>query len=650
MNFLKYLLLILLLAYYIQVFGQDPDTSQIAKMINSPEDTAVIDGYNEYCWHYKYSDPDTAIFFGEKALSMAKQLEYPYGIAKAYNNIGIVHWGLGNYDSAVTYLTNANQTYRKMNFQKGICVTLINIGMLKQNLAMIPESIDDLLNALRLQEKLGIEAYRAPIIHNLGNSYYLMEDFLNAKKYYLESYRMKKKTGSSSLYRTEMNLGVAYQKLGNADSAMLLYQKALSEAIEKNSWLTIQELYVNIGTIHAERGKYPQALSNYLKAEELLEKKVSNEVDATILLVRISESYRLTGDYQKAKNFAIKSLELAIEVSNNLRIQAAFMELYEISRAQNDFRSSLDYFQSFVQYRDSVFSLEKENAIAELQTQYETEKKEQELKVLKASSELQAIELAQTRNLIVIVVLLAAFILLAISLLNSRRRHKLKARLADEKKQLQKTRFKAVIDAEEKERKRIARELHDGLGQLLSTARLTISSLDEDEEDPKIQNSINLIDTAVQEVRSISHNMMPNALTAYGLEAALHDLVLKINQAEKIEVKLDKETTVQLDESKSVAVYRVVQEVLNNAIKYSQASEILLLITEIGSELSILIKDDGNGFDTDEIRNSSGIGWSNIYSRMELIGGQVSVFSKVNEGTTVKLLVPLEQDQKSLAS
>ena len=211
--------------------------------------------------------------------------------------------------------------------------------------------------------------------------------------------------------------------------------------------------------------------------------------------------------------------------------------------------------------------------------------------------------------------------------------------------ELQKRNFNAVIEAEENERGRIAKELHDGLGQLLSSAKLNVAATEESVSKgdlPLIKTSMQLIDEAVSEVRSISHNLMPIALSKRGLKIALEDLAEKINNSNSIKVILiinDLENIIS--KSTEVTIYRVIQEILNNALKHSKATEIHIELMAQTKTLSLNISDNGSGFDTRKIKESKGIGWVNIFSRLSLINGKIKVNSSKESGTHLSIQIPL---------
>lgn len=208
----------------------------------------------------------------------------------------------------------------------------------------------------------------------------------------------------------------------------------------------------------------------------------------------------------------------------------------------------------------------------------------------------------------------------------------------------QSARMNAIIETEEKERKRIAGELHDGLGQLLSTARLNMAGVEEYpgmQNNLLLKNSLQLIDEACVEVRAISHNMMPAALIRRGLIDAVGRLIHKINDSEKLRITYDTEIEERFEENREIALYRIIQESLNNMVKHAKAKNILVKITRTAASLDVAIVDDGVGFDVSAIQDSGGLGWKNMYSRVEILNGTITIDSVQGKGTTIMISVPL---------
>jgi len=181
----------------------------------------------------------------------------------------------------------------------------------------------------------------------------------------------------------------------------------------------------------------------------------------------------------------------------------------------------------------------------------------------------------------------------------------------------------------------------------LSTARIIVSSINE--EPAKLQKSISLIDHAVDEVRSISHNLMPNALIAYGVKSAVEDMFRTVKESTPVVVKMTIEEGLSLEEQVSIVIYRVLQECLNNTLKYANASELELDISKGQGLIKITYKDNGSGFDMKQAKPNDGIGLSNMQSRIELIGGSFEIVSKLGEGTSIYFSIPDHAEYNQVA-
>ena len=216
-------------------------------------------------------------------------------------------------------------------------------------------------------------------------------------------------------------------------------------------------------------------------------------------------------------------------------------------------------------------------------------------------------------------------------------------RLLIEKNLIQQQRTQAVLEAEERERIRIARDLHDGIGQTLAAARMTLGNyiFKKNIDSVEITNSLDLLEETIREVREISHNMMPSSLTKFGLTSALKQLANKINALGNIELELQiigiKE---RFDEKTELTLYRIVQEVISNIIRHAEAKKVNIELIKHDDELILIIEDDGKGFDTENIKNN-GIGLKNIATRVEYLNGSVIFDSTIGRGTSVIVEIPL---------
>lgn len=204
-----------------------------------------------------------------------------------------------------------------------------------------------------------------------------------------------------------------------------------------------------------------------------------------------------------------------------------------------------------------------------------------------------------------------------------------------------------IIEAEEKERKRIAANLHDGVGQLFSAVRMNLSSLMERvtltnaNEKALAEKTLAMVDESCREVRSIAHQMMPNILLKTGLASAIKDFVNKIDSQH---LKINMEAyglEERLDNNVEIVLYRVVQECVNNVIKHAHASRLDINLTREDRDISVTVEDNGIGFNTANKMKFEGIGLKNIITRVKYLKGSVDISSDQNKGTLVAIYIPL---------
>lgn len=225
-------------------------------------------------------------------------------------------------------------------------------------------------------------------------------------------------------------------------------------------------------------------------------------------------------------------------------------------------------------------------------------------------------------------------------------------RVEDSRRLTEKMFLNAIIQTEERERKRFAKDLHDGLGPLLSTVKLSVSSLAQMKHDPAsqeiVENTELVINEAIKSLKEISDNLSPHVLNNFGLVRALNNFINKINIAKTIRINLLTDLKDErFDSNVEVVLYRVICELINNTIKHAHAKKIHISLTKDGEYLSILYKDDGKGFDVSKVIDQptgTGMGFSNIYSRINSLKGEIKVESENKKGTLVNIKVLMHDE------
>jgi len=382
-------------------------------------------------------------------------------------------------------------------------------------------------------------------------------------------------------------------------------------------------------------GNYSSALIYRTKYMQINEKNIGNKVirevnelqtkyetekkDFKIILLNKSDSI---------KSLAISNQQLAI----NKNLFQLAQQNYELTNAE-------------LKIVSDSFLLSEQNKLLILQ-KLDSSIKEDKISLLNKQNRINQLEVSKKNNLIIIVLTSMAFILMSAYLIY--RRNKLKQE-QDYHQVLLMQQEKATVDiiaAEEKERKRIASDLHDGVGQLMSAAWMNLQALTSqvagmnDEDALLIQKSLALIDESCKEVRQVSHNMMPNALLMKGLVNAVREFIGQIDHR-SLNINLTAEgIDFPLPSHVETVLYRVIQESVNNVIKHAKASELDISILRSNDGIDVMIEDNGLGFDIFNLPINHGIGLENIRSRIKFLKGTVEWNSGVGKGTLVSIFIP----------
>jgi len=207
----------------------------------------------------------------------------------------------------------------------------------------------------------------------------------------------------------------------------------------------------------------------------------------------------------------------------------------------------------------------------------------------------------------------------------------------------------SMLKGQEDERSRLAKDLHDGLGGLLSGVKFSLRNMKDNlimtpDNMTVFERSLDMIDTSIKELRRVAHNMMPEMLTKFGLDEAVKEYCNTVNTTNLLTVKYQSVGMEnRVEGSTEIIVYRIVQELLNNTLKHAAATDVFVQLVREANRLSIVVEDNGKGFDTNLITESKGAGWMNIRSRVDYLKGQLDIHSEPGKGTLVNIEIPLGQ-------
>lgn len=442
------------------------------------------------------------------------------------------------------------------------------------------------------------------------------------------------------------NIAVSYGELKNLDSARYFAEKGIKGATEARDYQTLANAHFILGNVYASGGQHDKAIAEYLKARPHRE-KVGNPFFIVSDLYTISELYHKMGQYRKGVDAGLEGLKVAEQYDLLLKFEGVYHSLARNYEGLGDFRNASKYYNLWAVTRDSVYKASTSNAIAEVETKYETEKKQQQI-------EFQNVQLAEQRAQIRItylviggLVVITALVVIIFVLVRHRLIRKQKLMKAENEVVVREAYIQATIQSQEAERKRFAQDLHDSMGQLISSLRLMISSLD---RDPTLEGKVELVsksekilDEMHKEIRSVAFNLMPQTLIKEGLLPALEEMARRMTQSGRLQMKVSGfDLPARLNELQEVSLYRVVQEWTNNSIKYSNATRIEVQLVGHEGEITLTIEDDGDGFAVSALESGSGNGWKNIQSRLNLVKATLYIDSVPGRrGTTLVVTVPI---------
>jgi two-component system NarL family sensor kinase len=594
----------------------------------------------ELCWEYRFVSADSARSFGLEALDLARKASDPSMEVEALHNIGVTHEAQSDYDEALKYEMEALALREQLGDDVRTANTLNNIGIIHDEKGEYKQAFEYYYKAHKIYQKAGDKAKIAMVSVNMGVVLKAQSDYRLAVTYYRNAMNVYKELGNRfGTAACYANLGSAYFYLPHYDSSLYYSLMATKEFEEQNIVQFLPTTICNAGMAYDKLGKEKEAREYLMRAIGLNEKYDSKK-DLSFVLIYLADVDRRDHRLDAALRSADRGLAIALAIDAQQQVMEARKTLSEVYRDQGRYRDALDEYVKHTIVKDSLFKKEKSQQLAEMQTKYDTEKKESAIRLLQQENDLKDARLARNRLTMTGLALLAIALLVLGYLVRNRMALKQKVELEATKAALREVQLHAVITSQEDERKRFASDLHDGLGQLISAVRLNLSH--GEVEKKSVDQAVEVLNEMNSEIRNIAFNLMPQVLMRSGLTEALQELATRINRTGEIRITVGAFDLVPIHETeKKIALYRICQEWINNVIKYSSCTQINVQLVQHQQELLITMEDNGSGFDPAVLKDSSGNGWKNINSRLAMVHGQIEIDSMIHRpGTTVIISVP----------
>lgn len=589
------------------------EDSLLVVLQSAQTDSVKMDIYNKLRRATYYSNPKLSESYTQNYLKFAEKVKDSLQIAIANFYMGNANVVNGNPDKALPFYLKAAAYF---------------------------ESKDDELSRLSSTYNGIASAYE----NNISDSLSLV--------YFEKSYDISK------LAEDDRRMGIAlinrsniHNKLGQLEKAIELLEEAVELLQDPASAIYLKPAKINLAAAYTENHQFQLA--------EPIYNGLLKEIDSVEDVLNYAKTLGNYGRFLQKKDRdeeALLYLKNAYQKFHQLGYQKERINLMPYLIDANYNLSKMDVaVQLFYEYntvKDSIFSVEKDRNLTEALQKFEAEKKDRKLleQQLEIVSQNKQKKLAMYGGATVIVFLLGIFVVY-------RKRLEYQATIARQNNDLQRQKIteltqnnkliamNSMIEGQEAERLRIAKDLHDSLGGLLSNVKAHFSTITN--EQPELsqlaitERTNHLIDEACLEVRRISHNMMPHALSISGLSGALEDLAQNMRNL-NYELTLElRELPENLPSTKQITLFRLIQEALSNIRKHANAKSVFIQLFQYKQQLHLTIEDDGSGFDYHKAINNGGLGLQSINSRVEFLDGTIDWDSVNGRGTTINITFPV---------
>ncbi|NJO88040.1 MAG: tetratricopeptide repeat protein [Chloroflexia bacterium] len=564
--------------------------------------------------------------------------------------LAINYLDIGEYTKAHMYAIKTDSIERKRKSRSAETLNLL--GNIYEKSGLYVKALAVHYESLELQKANKNEVGIANSYHNLAHIYMAGQRFDKAYTFYnnaLEIYEKLSLNHQDSLLikisvgKIKLSIGNYFIIQNDSSDAFRFLSEALDIFKQEKNEIEVAQTLLYYGNYYLGNRNFEKAIDYYIESLKI-STKTNNKIAKAAAKLNISKVFYLQGNVEKAKELLKKNVALTSEIGAKRQFAETVGLLYSIYMELPDSSAQItQYAKLHFTSKKYLPNNETQDSIIQMSVHYEvTAQKNEEIEVEKYKQKSQIIILI---SLLIIIVHFCCLLFLQ-KKFKTKRQYEIK--IAEE--QLQ--RFKEVVSAIENERKRIAIDLHDSLGQMLSTTKLYLSGLEDVIENQSETNrklysdTINLLDNSCSELRNISYNIMPSSFIKYGLIASINELISKINDSELINIVFDNNVTESnYDETLEILVYRIVQEALNNIIKHSKATHVNLNFYQKNNVLYLSIKDNGKGMDDIGLFRKKGLGWKSIFSRIEMLEGTIDVITGINKGTEIKVEIPLQNNK-----
>ncbi|MDD4597377.1 MAG: sensor histidine kinase [Lentimicrobiaceae bacterium] len=591
-----------------------------------------------------YSYPDSARSIIIKAI-IADSLNEKHNHSGNLNLLGSTYNVQDNYGQALNYYYKALESAQQHNDTVRLGAIYNNIGVLYLKTGNFKDALDYYLKALERFQRSGSKKNAAGVYNNIGLLFNELENSEKALINFQLALENFKLVGDSIGISTALgNKGLMFAKKMKVDSAHFYFDKAAGISQRNDNIYGLCSIYQDKANFYLKTNNTIDA-KNYYSLSRTLSQSIIQPYQEASSMLGLAQVLLKEGNLSNALDEATAALEIGKQLNNQVLQYESHNVLSQIYEKNGSFDKSLQHFRQYVTMKDELLNQTVLHQIYNLEINTLSQANTfQQLQI-----ESQQLSISKKNNLLLFIGIAFLLVIIGIYLLYHNYKHKQQVKLQQAIIDLTEKKSRDAVSAEIQERQRIGRELHDGLGQVLSVARLNLSvlhqkrQLTDSRKEELFDTTFKSIDEAFTELRNISHNLAPTLLSEKGLIEALKNLSDIINKTNHLKMQVESfGFFTDLDNLTEHTIYRAIQELLNNAIKHAEASLFTVQLIKSEKEVTLMVEDNGHGFNVNDTGTNNGGGIGNIKSRVENLNGSMYVDSLIDRGTIVSIVIPLK--------
>lgn len=640
-NYLSFFLMLMIPFCGLTINAQNKANAEILKLNNkiavAKNQEVKVDAINELGDHWFNKDYDSATYYYEKAYRISKKINYKKGLFDYSSNAGNVYLFQGKYDKLKSLMLSSVKLAKDLKDKHHEAIFVTNLGNACMYNAEYEKAIENFQNGIRLFKANNEPDYERKINSFISICFLNSNNLNKSIEYANKAYILSEKAKDSVTMCTSLSiLGKSYVEKKDFLKAKPYVEKALLFAANLKMGNEIADAQYDKSRILFLEGNYKEAIEWCNKSIKYYD-QTGNIISKVNSLCSISDYYLKNGD----KENAFESIKTAEDLASKNQLKSHLLLVYSslanLNKETENYKEAFYYLEKNQLLNDSLNSENLKNKLQELDTKFQTAEKDKNILILE-KEQLKQKTFIYTLLSIVIGLLIFSYLLYR----NFSARKKISEQEITQLQQEKKIdAVQNMLQGEETERTRLARDLHDGLGGMLTGVKFQLNSMKgnvilSEENAETFTRSITQLDNAIAEMRRVAHNMMPEALLKFGLIDTLKNYCDSVSQNSGLAVSFQSfGMENRLEQTTEIVVYRVIQELLNNTLKHANATNVYIQLSRNENTLSLTVEDDGKGFDVNKIQKN-GIGLSNIQHRVDYLNGKMDIKSD-DKGTSTHI-------------